>query len=226
MKIHWKNVLRVFMTLAYLIKDKDPDGLEIRTTMDPSFKKRHKYRRPLHNALLSHRLGGQCNISHTLSQILRGLLEEDTKSTRRLNFLPRKPKHGTNIYIFTDGVWEEGDEGLKNIAESIERLVDRGMQRDQLGIQFIQFGSDRTGNSRLQTLDDDMKRFGVEKDFIDAEHFDGNVFKMLLGSIDPTVDSQSSRPLSVAGPSHSRNPSVLSTASATFSFRRGAGASN
>jgi hypothetical protein len=209
--------------MAYLVKGKDPDGIEIRTTMDPSFKKRSKKRTPLHKALSNHRLGGQCDISLTLGHTLRELHLEDTKNKQGRRLFKRKQTTGVNIYILTDGVWKEGNAWLAAIAEPIKKLVDRGMLKGQLGIQFIQFGTDETGTDRLRTLDDHMNKHGVKTDFIDAEHFHGNIFKMLLGSIDATVDGQPSRPLSTAGPSHSRHQSVLSTASTSASLTKETG---
>lgn len=213
MKDHWRDALRVFLALGYIVKGKDPDGMEIRTTMDPSFKKRSKKRRPLLNALSNDRLGGQCDISLTFSQILRELHLENIKNSQGSRFLWRKQKVGVNIYILTDGVWEEGNEWLPTMIESIQNLITNGMQRGQLGIQFIQFGNDPTGTQRLQMLDDDLDGYGVKKDFIDTEHATGNVFKMLLGSIDATIDGPKTRPSSMLAPSHSRHVSAVSAAS-------------
>ncbi|OAG07882.1 uncharacterized protein CC84DRAFT_1173477 [Paraphaeosphaeria sporulosa] len=202
MKDHWPAALRVFSTLGYIVKRKDPDGMEIRTTMDTSFKKLSKHRKPLLNALSSVglRLGGQCDIGRTLSAILRDLHHEEKKSPTWTGFRWRKEKWGVNIYILTDGIWEEGDEWLPAIVDSINKLIESGMRKGQLGIQFIQFGSDPVGTERLRMLDEDLDEYGVSQDLIDTEPSTGNVYKMLLGAIDVTADGPKSKHTSTAAP--------------------------
>ncbi|KAF1974922.1 hypothetical protein BU23DRAFT_553149 [Bimuria novae-zelandiae CBS 107.79] len=220
MKEHWDSAKRTFSALGYIVKGKDPDGMEIRSTMDTSFKKRNKDRGPLRKALSTLQPGGECDIGRTLGQILRDLHPDNAKDTNGHGFFWSKQKWGVNIYVLTDGVWEDGDDWIARVVEPIKKLIDSGMQKGQLGIQFIQFGSDPVGTARLRMLDDHLKDHGVAEDFIDTEPFTGNIFKMLLGSIDDAADRQKPRRLSMPAAKHERHASVLSTTSTTASFKK------
>lgn len=209
------DVRRAVEVLGHLVKRKDPDGMELRFTNDPSFKARSKNRRRLIACLGNVRFGGQCDISQTLGQILKGVETDNAKNIKkRLWGHKKKKKVGINIYVLTDGIWEDGDDWLPEIVDSLRRLIDGGLKKGELGIEFIQFGSDPTGTQRLRTLDDELQKHGVEKDFIDTEPFDGNVYKMLLGSTHPAVDRQVTRPLSMPNTDNIRSGSLDSNESA------------
>jgi hypothetical protein len=154
--------------LAYLVKRKDPDGIEVHFTSNPSNKCRNKDRKPLLAHLNTIIPSGQWNIGCTLGQILsdydwtfpperKGLLTWRGKTRKKMK------KWGVNIYVFTDGVWEEGDGWLADIVESINKLLDGGVEPRRIGIQFIQFGNDQEGTQRLKLLDDGLREHGVLK---------------------------------------------------------------
>lgn len=220
MKDHWKEAIRIFMALGYLVKGKDPDGMEIRSTMDTSFKRRSKDRGPLKKSLSVLRQEGQCDIGRTLGQILNDLHPENSTKTNRLSVPWARQKWGVSIYVLTDGVWEPGDEWISRVIRPIKKLIASGMQKGNLGIQFIQFGSHTVGTERLQMLDDKLKEYGVEEDFIDTEPSTGNIFKMLLGSIDDAADHQNPPPSSLHSPRHSRHSSTTSTAATPYSIQK------
>ncbi|KAF1953576.1 hypothetical protein CC80DRAFT_141675 [Byssothecium circinans] len=188
MKDHWNDVKRTFGALAYLVKGRDPDGIEIRFTNSPMLIGRKKNRGPLLKILNTVKPNSQCDIGLTLGKILKELSHESTRGFlgRPLRF--RKKKFGVNIYVLTDGIWEAGDGWLDSIVAPIKKLVSKGMEKGQMGIQFIQFGDDPEGTRRLEILDDELGHHGVTMDLVDTERWDGNVFKMLLGAIDPAWD--------------------------------------
>ncbi|KAF2687076.1 kinase-like protein [Lentithecium fluviatile CBS 122367] len=191
MKSHWKESTRTFETLAYLVKTKDPDGMEIRFTSDPSLKHHHKDRKPLIRYLNKTTPSGVWDIGCTLGEILREYnwaFSDEQKGLSSLWRKKRKQKWGVNIYVFTNGVWAEGQNWLSDVVDSIKTLLKKGVQPRQIGIQFIQFGEDLEGTERLRILDDELQEHGVPKDIVDTERHNGNVFKMLLGSMDRTWD--------------------------------------
>ncbi|KAH8764701.1 hypothetical protein F5882DRAFT_247628, partial [Hyaloscypha sp. PMI_1271] len=59
-----------------------------------------------------------------------------------------------------------------------------------VGIQFIRFGNNFAGQKRLKRLDDNLtvEKAGVKIDIVDTEPSKGNVWKMLLGAINPWFD--------------------------------------
>jgi hypothetical protein len=100
-------------------------------------------------------------------------------------------KGGFNIYIFTDGIWSQGRDDLCGVQENIKVLVERLITAGKLkhvGIQFIRFGDDPEGKERLRRLDDEPQHYDIERDIVDTEPADGNIFKMLLGSTSSNWD--------------------------------------
>ncbi|CAI6340153.1 unnamed protein product [Periconia digitata] len=192
MDTHWNNVLDTFGALAYLVKSKDPDGIEIRYTSNPTYYDRNKDRKPLFQKLSRSTRGGNCDIGLTLGRVLKELGPDGSKNLlsrlglHKSNYKPKK--WGVNIYIFTDGIWQDGDGWVDRIVQAMKRLEDQGMEKGQLGIQFIQFGDNAEGTRRLKILDDELRQYGVMQDFVDTEHWTGNAYKMLLGAIDPGWD--------------------------------------
>jgi hypothetical protein len=167
MKTHWRKALRSFEVLAYLVKDKDPDGIEIRFSSSPSRREHNKNRAPLLDSLKKTKPSGQWDIGFTLGGILREYDWAFSQEKKGLGAFWRnknkKQKWGVNIYVFTDGVWEEGEDWLESVVNSINNLLANGVDPHQIGIQFIQFGNDPEGTRRLEVLDDGLRQHGVPK---------------------------------------------------------------
>lgn len=91
-----------------------------------------------------------------------------------------------SYFILTDAIWQP----KCKVSAPIIRLMDslRDARDHQVGISFIQFGNDDVGTRRLRFLDDSLKdRYNIP-DIIDYEPANGNVLKMLLGSINKWWD--------------------------------------
>jgi hypothetical protein len=58
-----------------------------------------------------------------------------------------------NIYVLTDGCWENACTGENQIRNLVDELVKLKLTKDQVGIQFIRFGNDQRGLERLSYLD-------------------------------------------------------------------------
>jgi hypothetical protein len=72
----------------------------------------------------------------------------------------------------------------------VDYLERQGHPEKMAGIQFIQFGNDPIGTERLRWLDEDLKRdWGLARDICDTTPYNDNVWKMLLGSINPYWDA-------------------------------------
>ncbi|KAI1577344.1 SPS1 Serine threonine protein kinase [Pyrenophora tritici-repentis] len=193
MKKHWEQVRRVFEALAYLVKELDPDGIELRFTNNCSLDDRSKDQRNLIRTLKRVTPSGQCQMGLALSKILPRYPQNQPDKRSSWRPAPAE-KTGMNIYIFTDGVWSKENNCVETTVQHIELLVDKLVQSGQLqgvGIQFIRFGDDQVGRERLDFLDNDgLQNYRVATDVVDTEPATGNVFKMLLASTDRSWDVQ------------------------------------
>ncbi|OCL14632.1 kinase-like protein [Glonium stellatum] len=183
---HWDNALDLLDTLAYLVKPSDPDGLELCFTInDKRFTRKHSSDLVKMAERACPRGSGRLsNISIILGSILEGYekrLKEPAKG-----WFNKKEVRKMSIYIFTDGVWRPQTDAAGPIKSLISALDELHKPKNQIGIQFIQFGNDMEGHERLTHLDSKM---GLSRDIVDTELCNGNVWKMLLGAIDPWFDS-------------------------------------
>jgi len=83
-----------------------------------------------------------------------------------------------SIYILTNGAWQAGEDVATPILSRVKQLMET---KTECGIQFIQFGTDPQGLSQLQHLDKELRLLMKS---VDTEPSTGNVWKMILGSID------------------------------------------
>jgi hypothetical protein len=206
MSSYWDELLQLYSPMIYMIKKKklDPNGSEIRFIMSEQSKE-HQDTTPMINLVKNRRgyLSGQSNLAHRLEEVVetyRKKLQTSPMTTRPIS-----------LYIFTDGKWQPGDtppendavasqrlvdydKTLQDVAKAIKRLVEylerQGHPEKMAGIQFIQFGNDPIGTERLHWLDEDLKRdWGLARDICDTTPSNDNVWKMLLGSINPYWDA-------------------------------------
>lgn len=161
MEGYWTDVVRAFSALSYLVKHADPDEMEVRLTNDPSIVRRQKYRKRLANFLGSVDLGGQCDIGRTLGMVLDNLQAQHNQDTALRAPFSRRKAVGTDIYVLTDGIWQDGGDWLHPIVTVLKSLEKSGTRKGDLGIQFIRFGHNPEGISRLEDLDDKLEKHGL-----------------------------------------------------------------
>jgi hypothetical protein len=79
--------------------------------------------------------------------------------------LRKKPKvvRRLNLYILTNGIWEDKSTGKIPIVNFAQKLMKLGMIKGQVGIQFISFGNNPAGLERMRVLDSELGR-GRNKD--------------------------------------------------------------
>jgi len=149
---HRREVNELFGLLAYMVKEKDHDGIELHTTISNK-RERSKDTSPLSKSLLRKTYDGTSNIRLALSKIL-GPYEAKLRGTWHSK--PRKQPQvvkGLNIYIFTDGVWQPDSDPTELIRDIVEILKEHRIYREHFGIQFIHFGNNQEGIDRLNRLD-------------------------------------------------------------------------
>jgi hypothetical protein len=167
----WANAREILEGLSHLLETADPDGMDLYFTN--SAEEVHS-RRPkdLLRAFDSVQKFGQSNMKNSLARISAAYHPENIKKrSRTARFMrpwqSKKEKHGVNIYVLTDGMWESDSGDLCGVDEPIRVLVKKyvevGLDTGMVGIQFISFGNDKIGLSRLNRLDQEHVDLGIPK---------------------------------------------------------------
>ena len=157
MKPHSGEVRDLFALLGYMVKSKDPDGIELHFTVKSQIKDKAKNTGQLLRTLDTVEYLGQSNIRMELGEILRDYhakLGDQTPPRLLRNMVrPRRRAPRQTVYVFTDGVWQPECDPSEMIAKLVKSLEQNHMEREQFGIQFIRFGNVPEGKDRLDKLD-------------------------------------------------------------------------
>lgn len=173
----WGEAQEVFHNLAYIVKEADPDGLELYFTSE--YTKPHKSNQtsPLVELVKKRRpptgLDGTCNMTLCLDHIVGKVIMSNIEGKQSGNKLwPRRSRSNLSssrpisIYILTNGVWEPPNNSLcgadKAVIRLIKALEDNNKPASHVALQFIRFGEDKNGIRRLKELDD-MRKLNPEK---------------------------------------------------------------
>jgi hypothetical protein len=152
--------MSVLYVLAYLVKDSDPDGMDLLYTVSLV---KEKSKRPdrLRDHLRTASCGGRTDISLRLSAILHEYAEnlQGQAKPKRIFGIIRKKKQTRpmNLYILTDAVWQPHCDAAKPIKTLIRKLDELGLPEYQVGIQFIRFGQNQEAINRLEHLDSGLE---------------------------------------------------------------------
>jgi len=68
-------------------------------------------------------------------------------------------------------------------------MVELGLSKKQVGLQFVSFGNSADGLGRMRLVDDHL---GLPYDIVDTTPSNGNPYKMLRGAIDKDFDTHGS----------------------------------
>jgi hypothetical protein len=147
MQKHWPAVLRLLSILAYLIKSKDKDGLDLYFTQSDKTLHANNSSGLVKCAKreMMARDKGWCDMSASLDKILSkyaALLRQERENARELN-----------VYIFTDGVWNPDCDVVPEIDKIVQTILELNLSQRKIGLQFISFGDDEDGLARLNLLD-------------------------------------------------------------------------
>ena len=157
MRPHRGEVRDLFALLGYLVKSKDPDGIELLFTMSSERKDKAKNTGQLLRTLDTVSYIGKSNIRLQLGEILQDYhtkLRDQNPPKSLFNMMkPRRRARRQTVYIFTDGVWQPECDPSEMIEKLVKSLEHNSMEREQFGIQFIRFGNDPEGKVRLDKLD-------------------------------------------------------------------------
>lgn len=194
MKPFWPQLEELYADLILIVKKKklDPDGGQLQFITSNHTDERVKTRK-LIEAVHQHKdkLKGPTDFARKIDNILSNYIDRLRKNR---NLPP------ISIYVLTNGVWEthQGTQSARDhqldavadaIARAVKALDQLSASRTKIGIQFIRFGNDKFGETRLDYLDKRLQRArDLSRDICDTTPADGDAWKMLLGAIDSVWD--------------------------------------
>ncbi|KAI9150717.1 Mitogen-activated protein kinase kinase [Paramyrothecium foliicola] len=164
MQSHKVEVLRFVRSLSYLVKELDPDGLQVLRTSNPQRKE-------------------TCRTATRAFEVVERTFLEGRSGS--------KP---TTIIIFTDGVWNPSVDGLCGVDGPIEQCIQtmkhHAVDRPYVSLQFLRFGTQSIGERRLRSLDDDLKTKAENQNFdiVDHKPTTAGIWDILVGSVSQDVD--------------------------------------
>ncbi|KAH6893037.1 hypothetical protein B0T10DRAFT_457151 [Thelonectria olida] len=107
-----------------------------------------------------------------------------------------RQNYPTSLFVLTDGIWEHRTRSLGGNAERSIRTCMDMMKNQDMGprdfcIQFVRFGDDRVGESRLTYLDDMAKDNKGGVDIVDHKDNRGSIWPILIGAVSDANDNDS-----------------------------------
>ena len=154
MRQNRSDILKVIYLLAYLLKDSDPNGLDICFTQSIE-KKNSRSATKLAQVVKKAAFGGVSDMRTCLSRLFQeheskfGTTNPPSWYRRSSNKEAQKP---LSFYVLTDGKWQPNEVG-PIITALVDSMKEFKLHKDHVGIQFIRFGQDPKGIARLNHLD-------------------------------------------------------------------------
>lgn len=156
MRSHHNDVLKVISLLTYMLKDTDPNGLDVCFTQSKQ-KVNSAKSKILWTAVSQIDFHGISDMRSRLSHILQEHKNKFGTTTtpsghwyRRAS--PPEAQKPLSFYVLTDGNWQPNDVG-PTIKALVYDMIVNHLPKEHVGIQFIRFGEDSRGVARLENLD-------------------------------------------------------------------------
>ncbi|KAL0253078.1 hypothetical protein SLS55_010528 [Diplodia seriata] len=187
----WSKLTSRFSLLAYIVKKADDDGLDL--YFSSSKKRNNSTKSSELTQIVQNRARGSMGPDN-LSTVLQTVLKASRKTVFRtggskgfLGIGASPKKKPMTCYILTDGAWclDKASDIETMIVDFVDELLRKDSEPTDFGIQFISFGNHQEGLANLERLDSQLN---LKRDIVDTETADGNVWKMLLGSINKQFD--------------------------------------
>lgn len=151
MLAHETQVRSLLELLGYLVKRKDPNGVDLYFTC--SSKKYSNIRKATRLIELFNRHRPRGNEDKTdMSARLSSIMIEYQNDLARRHHLGLRKTRPLSLYILTDAVWQPVCEVAPVIKSFVNTLTERNLPKQKVGIQFIRFGN-HPHKSRLKELD-------------------------------------------------------------------------
>ncbi|KAK7413751.1 hypothetical protein QQX98_007394 [Neonectria punicea] len=200
MRKHGLNIEKTAEALLWLVKDLE--GIKLRFTSKPN-----KIHRP--STIISQRLTNFAGLTKSKGLKTKGLLDIIRK---KLYYTPSgatcnmeqcldrifsgqaiRRDRPMCVLIFTDGVWQprtqsRGGNAENSIANIVSHMKTQQMGRTNFAIQFVRFGEDPLGTSRLRFLDNEA-RIHIGMDIVDHKSYRDSVWSILIGAVNDANDN-------------------------------------
>ena len=147
---HWREVCSLGKLLMYIVKEKDPDGIDL-YFLSSKERKRITTSSQMEKQINKQKPSGMTS----LNRLDDDLVKYRQKIDQLMKIYHVEVPRPRNIYIFTDGALEYGEDtqGQRAIKMLVNSVSQAKLLRGQVGIQFISFGSNAEWIERLQQLD-------------------------------------------------------------------------
>lgn len=166
MRGHKSEMLTLLDILTYILKSKDPNKMELLFTMDRSDECLQKHSTPLVNTVKRHfdrvesSTSRMSNMERRLEIFVKAYIQK-LKGESKTGVLGRLHNHASirpiSIYILTDAEWQPYSDAAEPIRELVGALDELEKPKEQVSVQFIQFGDDPRGTERLKKLDNGLE---------------------------------------------------------------------
>jgi hypothetical protein len=179
----WNQACRALATLATIASRYDKNGIDIYFLNHDKAAEHLKSEQDVVELFAGVSPCGPTPLGDCLERVTQPLLKNLDKG---------KSHKKTNYLVITDGRPTDDAEGA--IVQIAKRLDKAGATLSQVGIQFIQIGSDTQARKFLEKLDNELKEKHSIRDMVDTEPFVGGdltavrLTKLLLGGINRKID--------------------------------------
>ncbi|RYP54453.1 hypothetical protein DL768_000759 [Monosporascus sp. mg162] len=189
MKDYAPVVDKTFLSLSWLTKRLDPDKLELSFASAPTAIFKAKKTKKLSKRVSEQEYRRdptlmESSFGHLVDEVLIPRLPRKFSG---LNFNPFARRQ-MSVYIFTDGNWG-GKPGVERpLRRLMKKMQKRDLDRNQVSLHFIRFGSLMSGRNNLRFLDD----FGRDEnwDIVDVKDVSHPLADILIGPMSPDVDNR------------------------------------
>jgi len=188
----WKQAGSALQKLAAVASDYDTDGLEIHFLNSPAVAKRVKSAEEVEEVFKKVTPTNSTPIGRKLQWLLESYLS-DLKSNPELKRI--------NYIIITDGAPTDRGEMEPElvIVNAARELDSRHALLTQVGIQFVQIGSNTAATRYLESLDNNLRTKYNIRDIVDTTFAPADrpldMIKILTGGINRKVDELGSKGL-------------------------------
>lgn len=158
MEKYWSDVRALLDLLAYIVKTYDPNGIDLHFTSSAQKYVGVKSTTDLLEIFdrYSNRPRGSWDMSDRLSSIVSEYQKDLATINTSKTFVPKllqQKVRPLSLYVLTDAVWQPACDVSPVIESLVSTLKKYDRHKQQVGIQFIRFGSRPEGIKRLEDLD-------------------------------------------------------------------------
>lgn len=184
MGAHWKHVADTVELLSEVLfaVHADPE-IDVYFVAEDDGKTRKKKSKELRQFIEVH-CPPDVQIPQLDPEFMLNKFFHDWLKTKWFGLIPKHRKP-ISVYFLTDGLYLDRANLMNPIQKVLTEVKPQRKNAHFVGLQLIHIGDNSQAAQRLKNLD---RYFQGKNDIVDTEPSTGNVYKMLMGSIDPRYD--------------------------------------